>query len=47
MTELFTLPELFQIKFNNGFIELARDKNLSTFILAMANATVDENIYAK
>ena len=45
MTKLFSDSDAFKSIFNSGLLTLAQDKNLGTFILAMANATFSHEIY--
>jgi len=45
MTNLFSSSQDYKDTFNNGLVKLAQDDGLGTFILAMANATFDKEIY--
>lgn len=45
MNDIFSSSEQYKKRFNEGLIELAQDDGLGTFILAMANATFDQEIY--
>ena len=45
MNDIFSSSENYKKIFNEGLIELAQDNSLGTFILAMANATFDQEIY--
>ena len=46
MTDLFLTTEGYKASFNKGLLELAQDKSLGTFILAMANATFSNEVFA-
>lgn len=46
MTDLFLSSEKYKNIFNDGIINMAQDGGLGTFILAMANATFDKEIFA-
>lgn len=45
MNEIFNSSIEYKKIFNQGLINLAKDNSLGTFILAMANATFDREIY--
>lgn len=45
MNDIFSSSAEYKNTFNKGLIELAKDGGLGTFILAMANATFDQEIY--
>ncbi|MCK5386208.1 MAG: hypothetical protein KAJ39_03420 [Gammaproteobacteria bacterium] len=45
MNDIFNSSAEYKNTFNKGLIELAQDGGLGTFILAMANATFDQEIY--
>lgn len=45
MKNIFSSPEKYKELFNQGLIQLAQDKSLGTFILAMANATFSLDVY--
>ena len=45
MTNLFSTAEEYKSVFNKGLVELAQDKSLGTFILAMANATFSNEVF--
>ncbi len=45
MKNIFSSSQEYKKAFNDGLIELAQNESLGTFILAMANATFDEEIY--
>ncbi|MDH5660034.1 MAG: hypothetical protein OEY65_03480 [Gammaproteobacteria bacterium] len=45
MTNLFMSSQEYKKTFNEGLITLAQEDGLGTFILAMANATFDDEIY--
>jgi len=47
MKDIFSSAEDYKELFNTGLIQLAQDKSLGTFILAMANATFSQDIYEK
>ena len=46
MTGMFSSSQQYKKIFNDGLIKLAQDQSIGTFILAMANATFDEEIYS-
>ena len=46
MSDIFSSSQQYKQIFNDGLIKLAKDESLGTFILAMANATFDEEIYS-
>ncbi len=46
MKNIFTSSQEYKKQFNDGLIKLSQDESLGTFILAMANATFDEEIYS-
>lgn len=46
MQNIFSSSQEYKKIFNDGLVELSRDESLGTFILAMANATFDEEIYS-
>jgi diadenosine tetraphosphate (Ap4A) HIT family hydrolase len=46
MVDMFSSTEEYKKNFNDGLIQLAQDQSLGTFILAMANATFDQDIYS-
>jgi diadenosine tetraphosphate (Ap4A) HIT family hydrolase len=45
MKDIFSSSNEYKKIFNDGLIQLSSDESLGTFILAMANATFDEEIY--
>lgn len=45
MKNIFSSTEEYKKHFNSGLTQLAQDKSLGTFILAMANATFSQDIY--
>lgn len=46
MNKIFSSSENYKANFNKGLVELAQDDSLGTFILAMANATFSNDVYA-
>lgn len=47
MQNIFSSSDEYKNNFNKGLIRLSQEEGLGTFILAMANATFAEEIYAK
>lgn len=47
MKNIFSTTKEYKTLYNNGLIDLAQDKSLGTFILAMANATFNNEVYTE
>lgn len=47
MNDVFSSAEKYKLNFYKGLLALAQDKSLGTFVLAMANATFDTEIYSE